>query len=86
MKNRDLLKCTLPKAANLDGSADPIGLANDDNLLERVEILVEDLPRRSDELKKQVPARDDSLLETDFQKKVHSWDTKVSLWRRSAKE
>lgn len=86
MKDQELLKCPLPKAANVVRGADPLGLMNDDKLQERVEICVAGAPRSSDGVQKTGSVVNKSPEKRDFQKDVHTWNTKLSLWRRSAKE
>ena len=82
MKQEDLLKCPLLKGLDAMHRAELLGLINDSNLREKLEIC---LTQHATD----TPGVEHACVAgkpVEFEKEVHNWDPKTPLWRRSAKE
>jgi len=83
MRDEDLMKCPLLRGLDAMHRAELIGLLNDSNLRERLEIcLAEHIEAESTG-----KAEDPCAAETrNFEKEVHSWNPQHLIFSRSPKE
>jgi hypothetical protein len=81
MKNEDLFRCPLLQGLDAMHRAELLGLINDSNLREKLEVCLAQLKAAegsSEPAKKSEP--------TSFDQKVHEWNPKLPIWTRSPKE
>lgn len=78
MKDQDLLKCPLLQGLDAMHRAELLGLINDSNLREKLEVC---LSQHTDQ---STPCTDAG--ERNFEKDVHNWNPKKLVFSRSPKE
>ncbi|HVO59707.1 MAG TPA: hypothetical protein VMT53_02160 [Terriglobales bacterium] len=82
MKNEDLFRCPLLQGLDAMHRAELLGLINDSNLRERLEVCLAQL--KAAEASSGAPSTESAA--TSFDQKVHEWNPKLPLWTRSPKE